>query len=162
MTAFKSRKLNGAKDHANHDNAANIYKGLFGSYQIIDTKQDASLGIPTDAKYDIPLMFSAHYFTKKGDLTDESKEKASIYGDTWLVNGGIQPYLSVEPRKYRFRVLNAAASRTLNLTVDNGQSSAEIDVIASDGGLRQTPASTKSLIVGMGERWEVGASMNVI
>jgi bilirubin oxidase len=128
----------------------------------VDSKQDASLGIPTDAKYDIPLMFTAQYFTKKGAVTDESSEKASIYGDTWLVNGGIQPYLSVEPRKYRFRVLNAAASRTLNFTIDGGRSLARMDVIASDGGLRQTPASTDSLMVGMGERWEVRINPIVI
>ena len=102
-------------------------------------------------------MFTAHYFTSNGDLTDESNERASIYGDTWLVNGKIQPFLDVEPRKYRFRILNGAASRTLNLTIESagGEHPVAMDVIASDGGLRQSPASTKSLITGMGERWEV-------
>jgi hypothetical protein len=101
------------------------------------------------------LLFSAHYFTPNGSLTDESKEKASIYGDTWLVNGRIQPYLEVEPRKYRFRILNGAVSRTLNFTLENDSSPVEINVIGSDGGLRPSPASTKSLITGMGERWEI-------
>jgi bilirubin oxidase len=143
------------QDHSNHENAENIYKGLFGAYQIVDPKQDKALGLPADPKYDIPLMFSAHYFTKNGDLTDESNERASIYGDTWLINGKIQPYLDVEPRKYRFRVVNGAASRTLNLTIDSAGASVGMNIIASDGGLRQAPATTKSLITGMGERWEV-------
>lgn len=142
-------------DHSNHENAVNIYRGLFGSYQIVDSKQDTELGIPTGPIYDIPLLFSAHYFKADGDLTDESKERASIYGDTWLVNGQIKPFLAVEPRKYRFRILNGAASRTLNFTLENEQSPTTIDVIGSDGGLRQSPAPTKSLVTGMGERWEI-------
>jgi bilirubin oxidase len=100
-------------------------------------------------------MFSSYYFTRTGDLTDESKERSSIYGDTWVINGKIQPFLNVEPRKYRFRVLNGAVSRTLNLTIEKDKNPIKMDVIASDGGLRQTPASTKSLVTGMGERWEV-------
>ncbi|MCI4064865.1 hypothetical protein MRQ36_20755 [Micromonospora sp. R77] len=37
------------------------------------------------------------------------------YGDTPLVNGVAYPYLVVEPKAYRFRVLNACADRSLNL-----------------------------------------------
>lgn len=37
------------------------------------------------------------------------------YGDTPLVNGVAYPYLEVEPRAYRFRILNACADRSLNL-----------------------------------------------
>lgn len=135
---------------------------MFGSYQIVDSKLDQELSLPSEPRYDIPLLFSAHYFTPQGDLTDESREKASVYGDTWMVNGRIQPYLDVEPRKYRFRVLNAAASRTLNFTVadDDDGSAIEMQVIASDGGLRPSPASTRTLLTGMGERWEVSHSHN--
>jgi bilirubin oxidase len=135
----------------------NIYRGLAGMYQIVDSKLESSLGIPTGERYDIPLMLSAHYFTATGDLSDESKERNSIYGDTWLVNGQIQPYFQAEPRKYRFRVLNAAASRTFNLTVLDGTNPVSIFVIGSDGGLRQSLAETKSLVTGMAERWEVCA-----
>ncbi|MBY8871082.1 hypothetical protein K7640_04390 [Micromonospora sp. PLK6-60] len=37
------------------------------------------------------------------------------YGDTPLVNGVAYPYLTVRPRAYRFRILNACADRSLNL-----------------------------------------------
>jgi bilirubin oxidase len=124
-------------------------------YNIVDSKLDSSLGLPSGGSYDVPLILSAHYFTANGDLSDESKERNSIYGDTWLVNGQIQPFLQVEPRKYRFRVLNAAVSRTFNLTVLDGTTAIPMFVIGSDGGLRQSPAQTKSLVTGMAERWEV-------
>ncbi len=39
----------------------------------------------------------------------------AAYGDTVLVNGVAYPWLTVEPRTYRFRVLNACLDRSLNL-----------------------------------------------
>ena len=38
-----------------------------------------------------------------------------MFGDTMLVNGTVQPHLSVEPRRYRLRILNATQARFLNL-----------------------------------------------
>ena len=35
--------------------------------------------------------------------------------DTMLVNGGVYPYLDVEPRRYRFRILNGSQARFYNL-----------------------------------------------
>jgi bilirubin oxidase len=142
-------------DHAMNYNAINIYRGMFGMYQITDPKFDKEMGIPHGGKYDVPLAFTAQFFTEKGDLTDESKEKNSIWGDTWVVNGRIHPFLDVEPRKYRFRVLNGAVSRGLNISIEANDSPVAFHVIGSDGGLRQTPAETKSLVTGMGERWEI-------
>ncbi|MEV6812086.1 hypothetical protein [Micromonospora sp. NPDC051296] len=39
----------------------------------------------------------------------------AAYGDTVLVNGAAYPYLEVEPRLYRWRILNACTDRWLNL-----------------------------------------------
>lgn len=124
-------------------------------YQIVDFQLDTKVGIPSGSKYDVPLMFSSHYFTASGDLTDESKETTSIYGDTWLVNGQIQPFLKVEPRKYRLRIVNGAVSRTLNFTIEAAGDVVPMAVIAADSGLREGPATTRSLITGMAERWEI-------
>ena len=37
--------------------------------------------------------------------------------DTMLVNGTVYPYVDVEPKAYRFRILNAANDRFLNLSL---------------------------------------------
>jgi spore coat protein A len=37
-----------------------------------------------------------------------------FFGDTVLVNGTVYPYVEVQPRRYRFRMLNACNSRFLN------------------------------------------------
>ncbi|BDG01391.1 multicopper oxidase family protein [Anaeromyxobacter oryzae] len=38
-----------------------------------------------------------------------------FFGDTSMVNGAAYPYLEVEPRHYRFRILNGSNARFLNL-----------------------------------------------
>ena len=42
------------------------------------------------------------------------------FGDVILVNGVAWPVLEVEPRKYRFRVLNGSDSRVYDMTLSNG------------------------------------------
>lgn len=78
--------------------------------------------------------------------------------DTFSVNGQILPYFEVEPRKYRFRLLNAAVSRNFNITLkDGGNSSSALRfwVIASDASFLPKPVETQSVIIAMAERWEV-------
>jgi bilirubin oxidase len=142
-------------DHAHKENAINAYKGMFGMYQIVDEDLDRKIGIPSGSNFDVPLLFSSQFFTEKGDLTDETKERNSIYGDTWLVNGQVQPFKAVEATRYRFRVLNGAVSRVLNITIEADGVPIQMAVIGSDGGSREGPALTKSLIAGMAERWEI-------
>ncbi|SCL30725.1 hypothetical protein GA0070616_4130 [Micromonospora nigra] len=55
------------------------------------------------------------------------------YGDTVLVNGVAYPYLEVEPRLYRFRILNACTDRSLNLQLYRAVSDAPM--WGPDGGL---------------------------
>jgi spore coat protein A, manganese oxidase len=37
------------------------------------------------------------------------------FGDVMLVNGKVWPFLDVEPRLYRFRILNGCNARTMSL-----------------------------------------------
>ena len=41
-----------------------------------------------------------------------------FFGDTVLVNGKVWPFLEVEPRKYRLRMLNASNARWYHLTLN--------------------------------------------
>jgi bilirubin oxidase len=57
--------------------------------------------------------------------------------------------MEVEPRKYRFRLLNAAVSRSFGLyfaTEENNTTRIAYDVIASDAGLLSSPAETTQLV----------------
>ena len=52
------------------------------------------------------------------DSPEEAPPTPSVvpeaFGDTLLVNGTVYPYLEVQPREYRFRLLNACNARFLN------------------------------------------------
>ena len=63
-------------------------------------------------KYEIPLVIYDRTFDENGQLDYPVSGIANapwvpeFRGNTVLVNGKIFPYLEVEPRKYRFRILN--------------------------------------------------------
>lgn len=136
--------------------ALNAYSGQAGFYILEDAALEASLDLPRGS-YDIPLMLNSKRYTSTGNITNESAETISTYGDTPSVNGQILPHFVVEPRKYRFRVLNAAASRTFNLTlnVDATRENKKFHVVGSDSGFMSKSVETESLVVAMAERWEV-------
>ncbi|KAF8538453.1 Cupredoxin [Trichophaea hybrida] len=142
-------------DHAVGITALNAYAGQAGFYLIEEPEVERRLDLP-QGDYDIPLMFQSRFYTADGDISDISTETTSTYGDTFSVNGQILPRFSVEPRKYRFRMLNAAASRTFNFTLA-GQDNDHIPfwVVGSDSGFLSHPVETTSLVQAMAERWEI-------
>jgi spore coat protein A len=68
------------------------------------------------------------------------------------VNGKLFPYLEVEPRKYRLRVLNASNARFYHLSLQNGLA---FHQIGTDQGLLPAPVAVKSLMLAPGERVDV-------
>lgn len=73
-------------------------------------------------------------------------------GDTILVNGKVWPYLEVEPRKYRFRLLNASNTRFYRIKLDSGQFMYQI---ATDGGLLEYPIGIREIMLAPAERADV-------
>jgi bilirubin oxidase len=71
-------------------------------------------------------------------------------------NGVPWPYLNVEPRKYRFRLLDASVSRTYKLDIrrSNGDRIPMV-VVAADSGYIPRPVSTDTLILANAERYEI-------
>ena len=89
-----------------------------------------------------------------------------FFGDVMTVNGKSWPYLSVAPRKYRFRMLGGCNARFVNVWLakdpenPNTNFGPIITVIGTDGGLLDTPATlnpgkAKTLTIGPGERYDV-------
>ncbi|HZP23537.1 MAG TPA: multicopper oxidase [Terriglobales bacterium] len=123
-------------DHAMGINRLNIYAGLFGAAIVRDHSEDA-LNLPR-GKYEIPLMIFDRLITPGGQLFYPSSDKPrapwtpEVFGDAILVNGKLFPYLEVEPRRYRFRMLNASNARFYHLSFANGL---EFHQIGTDQGL---------------------------
>ncbi|KAK2593549.1 hypothetical protein QQS21_008724 [Conoideocrella luteorostrata] len=155
-------------DHAAGITALNAYSGLAGFYIVEDPEVEAGLRLP-QGTYDIPLALAAKQYTKDGDLTAVADEHDNLYGDIIEVNGQPWPLLNVEPRKYRFRILNTALSRTFVLSIvseskvtsrdDKEASDAAggipFTVVASDAGFMSSAITTSKLVTAMAERWEI-------
>jgi spore coat protein A, manganese oxidase len=140
-------------DHALGITRLNVYAGLFGNCFLRDQFEDG-LNLPK-GKYEIPLTICDRSFDAEGQLyypvspDPQSPWVSEVFGDAILVNGKLFPYLDVEPRKYRFRVLNAANARFFHLALSNGQ---EFYQIGTDLGLLPAPVKLKSLMIAPGER----------
>lgn len=125
--------------------------GQAGVYLITDTTEDV-LNLPSGyGVYDIPLVLSSKQYKSDGSLFSTEGETDSLWGDIIHVNGQPWPFLNVEPRKYRFRFLNAAISRSFALYfVKSTALNAKLpfQVIASDSGLLTGPVQVSDMVRG--------------
>src|SRR6202161_2553738 len=140
-------------DHAMGINRLNIYAGMFGQFLIRDDFEDA-LNLPKGA-FEIPLVIYDRLLKQDGQLDypvsgDPARPWVpEVFGDVMLVNGKAFPFLNVEPRKYRFRVLNASNGRFLHLSLSEGQT---FHQIGTDQGLLQAPVRLERSLLAPGER----------
>lgn len=147
-------------DHGVHHTSQNAYNGLAAMYVLHD-EAEAALGIPTgapgspSAPYDVPMIVKDAMFATDGGLVYDDNSESGIYGDVVLVNGVPWPVMDVEPRKYRFRILNASVSRSYTWQVHDGRAPVPVTVIGTDAGLMPRPQSVTSFRHGMAERYEV-------
>ena len=91
--------------------------GLAAQY-ILHDPLELALPIP-HGNYDVPLIIKDAMFEQNGDLVLDDNSESGMYGDVILVNGRPWPLMQVEPRKYRFRILNASISRSLDLALEH-------------------------------------------
>jgi len=140
-------------DHTMGINRLNIYAGMIGLFVIRDEFEDA-LNLPKGA-YEIPLVLYDRSLRKDGQLDYPVSEDPEhpwvpeVFGDAMLANGKAFPYLDVEPRKYRFRVLNGSNGRFFHLSLSSGQS---FHQIGTDQGLLPAPVSVERTLLAPAER----------
>jgi spore coat protein A len=157
-------------DHAIGTTRLNVHAGLAGLYIIRDDEEQA-LNLP-QGEFEIPLLIQDRSFTVDGSLVYPIVEHGpkpawmqEFFGDSICVNGKATPYLEVEPRKYRFRIVNGSNARFYHLALRSADSRGKrtrktIDAppfhqIGSDGGLLPHPVQLHYLIVGPGERFDL-------
>ena len=140
-------------DHTLGITRLNVYAGLIGVYILRDEIEDR-LNLPK-GEYEIPLVLCDRSFDRDGQLLypvspdPQAPWVPEVFGEGILVNGKLFPYLEVEPRKYRFRILNAANGRFFHLALSNGQG---FHQIGTDLGLLPSPVPLTSLLIAPGER----------
>jgi spore coat protein A, manganese oxidase len=156
-------------DHAIGITRLNIYAGLAGFYLIRDEQEEA-LNLPSGA-YEIPLMLQDRLFLEDGSLLYPSVVNGThpvwiqeFFGNNVCVNGKVKPYLEVEPRKYRFRMVNASNARFYHLTLRPSDASGTpggdsgdappFQQIGADQGLLPAPLERHFLLAAPGERFD--------
>jgi len=135
-------------DHAFGFTRHNVYAGLAGFYLLRDPGNEPA-DLPS-GPYEIPVAIQDKMLTADGQLwypnEGETPEHPiwipESFGDIILVNGKAWPYLNVEPRKYRFRLLNGANARFFSLALADRVTSAPGPAfyqIGTDGGYLAEP-----------------------
>jgi spore coat protein A len=169
-------------DHALGITRLNVYTGLAGFWILRDDVEDG-LDLPGPAPrlgdapgtryYEMPLAVQDRSFNTDGSL-DYPETRAffdgyegpyrpdtlvppiwnpEFFGNAMVVNGRTWPYLEVEPRLYRFRILNGCGSRALVLKFDQDLSFHQIG--ADEGLLPDAPVVLDQLLMAPAERADV-------
>jgi spore coat protein A len=180
-------------DHALGVTRLNVYAGMAGYYFLRGTNEDAlhlpgwsgdglvkevaPVGTsgtfnPNPYLPEIEIAIQDRMFDTNGKLyfpnlptnpMDHPFWTPEFVGDIITVNGKTWPYLSVAPRKYRFRILNGSNARTYELFLVNLVTKAfgpAFNQIGTDGGLMDAsvvidPALGQKLVLMPGERADI-------
>jgi spore coat protein A len=140
-------------DHAMGTSRLNLYAGMMGVYLLRDAHED-SLNLP-GGPYELPLILYDRIFDQDSQLlypispVPEHPWMDEVAGDAMVVNGRVQPFHDVEPRRYRLRVLNAANGRFFRLGLSTGLTFLQI---GADQGLLPAPVRLTTLLLAPGER----------
>src|SRR5262249_39798681 len=107
---------------------------------------------------DIPLLIVDRLLRTDGQLDypasgdPEAPWTEDGTGDAMLINGKLYPFLEVEPRKYRFRIINGSNGRFLRLAFDDGPA---LPPIATHQGLMAAPPAVDRIRLAPAERVDV-------
>jgi FtsP/CotA-like multicopper oxidase with cupredoxin domain len=135
--------------------ADHVINGLAGLIIIDDVDSDA-LDLPK--RYgidDIPVIVQDRSFNEDGsfDYNPTMREIMRGWkGDTFMVNGVINPLLNVEAKQVRFRILNGSNSRVYTFAFASGKAFKQI---ASDNAFLEAPVSLTQLQLSPAERAEI-------
>jgi spore coat protein A len=146
-------------DHLLGGTRFNVYAGLAGAYVLTDPGLSLPTGLhpvglqqgasgPVD--YLIPLVLQDRMFDTNGQLyfpniginPEHPFWIPEFVGDTIVVNGKVWPFLNVEPRRYRFLLINGSNARVYELFLVNPKTKTmgpPIWQIETDGGYLDAP-----------------------
>jgi spore coat protein A len=158
-------------DHALGITRLNVYAGLAGFYLLTDQNEKNLIkdNILPKKGYTVEIVIQDRMFYESGELflpafsgdpwfgdPDEPLELpfepsvvAEFFGDFIVVNGVAWPNYHVEPRKYRFRLLNGSDSRFYVLKFSNDMPFLQI---GTDNGFLDNAVALTQLVIAPGER----------
>jgi spore coat protein A len=183
----QSARLMWYHDHALGTTRLNAYAGLASAYIIRDPIEQALIKNNVIPSREIPLVLQDKTFVDgtdpnytrgvAGDLWYPYLYESDrwdvgpgglplpvpsvvpeFFSDTIVVNGAVYPYVQVEPRHYRFRILNGSQARFYNLQLYYADSSGKeanlsksgpsMIQIGTEGGFLPFPVTLKNRQIG--------------
>jgi len=176
-------------DHALGMTRLNVLSGMAGFYLLRDSRDTGAasntITLPAGA-FEQELFIADRQFDSNGQLlfpdgtpTDNPTGingpppnpdhhpfwNPEFFGDVITVNGKSWPFLQVEPRRYRFRIVNGSNARFYRMGVSSSPSvtaagSAPVWQIGSDGGFFNAPVrldntTSGKLFLAPGERADI-------
>ncbi len=135
--------------------ADHVMNGLAGLI-IVDDDNSEALDLPK--RYgidDIPLIIQDRDFNPDGSFDYNPSQREKMHGwkgETFMTNGVIKPYLNVEAKQIRFRILNASNSRIYTFAFASGKTFKQI---ATDNSFLETPVELNRLRLSPAERAEI-------
>ncbi len=146
-------------DHGLGATRLNVFAGLAAAYILrdqFDTGAEPNpIGIP-GGPYEVPLVIQDRQFNPNGTLLYPRSDIEGVtwigeyFGDVMLVNGKVWPFLTVEPRLYRLRILNGCNARILDLGLG-----APMWQIGAEGGMWDRHVPVTHLVLAPAERADV-------
>jgi spore coat protein A, manganese oxidase len=167
-------------DHALGMTRTNVYPGLAGFYLLRSGPTDVPSGVPgglPGGAFEIPMVLQDRSFNKDGSLFYPASRvffdgyagpyigdpkipsdvaplhNPEFFGNVMVVNGKSWPFLNVQQKKYRFRLLNGSDSRFMILKL--GRRGMNFTVIGADGGFLPHPVVQQELLIAPAERLDV-------
>jgi len=130
-------------DHMPEFTGPNLYKGLFMMVRVFDDQdtgnEETGWRLPS-GDYDVPLMFQDKQIVgDTGEMTYNQFAVDGFLGPYLTVNGAIKPHFEVEPRAYRFRLLNGGPSRFYRYVMRSGNQYVRFAQITQSGNFLPVP-----------------------
>jgi spore coat protein A len=140
-------------DHLLGGTRINVYCGLAGAYVITDPSLTLPAGLTPVGLGDellIPLVIQDRTFDVNGEIIlpnaginpEHPYWVPEFIGDAICVNGKVWPYLDVQPKRYRFLIINGSNARAYELFLVNPVTKTmgpPLWQISTDGGYLDTP-----------------------
>ena len=151
-------------DHHLDFTAQNVYKGMFGCYNLFD---DLDTGVPGQGlnlpcgpsangdDLDCPIFFHDAVLDAGAQLVFDLFDLDGIIGDRFLANGQIQPFLNVAPQRYRFRLYAPGPSRWWEWSLYDGKQFWPFYQIMTDGNLLPDAVQVSSVRIAVAERVDI-------
>lgn len=160
-------------DHRADFTSQNVYKGLAGSFLAYDELDSNKENDPNPAAFrlpsgnrDVPLAIADKQFdpmTHK--LVFNPFDLDGFLGEHVTVNGAVTPFMKVQRRKYRFRIVNTGPSRiytfqTCEVGHDgvecaNDHPATDLILIGNDGNLLNQAVLADNVTISAAERYDV-------